>query len=121
LPGSETVEELGLEVMVYPNPYRVDGGYADDGYENRDRTRGAERTRAIHFANLPRVCKIRIYTVSGDLVQEIDHNRPDGGPGSQHEVWDVISKNTQAVVTGLYLWHVESEMGDQLGKLVIVK
>jgi len=121
LPSAETVEKEGLGVMVYPNPYRIDGGYADAGYENRDRTRSAERSRAINFANLPKVCTIRIYTINGDLVREIEHNRPDGGPGSQHEVWDVISRNTQAVVTGIYLWHVSSDMGEQLGKLVIIK
>jgi len=110
-----------LKVIVYPNPYRIDGGYARAGYENRDRTKAAERTRAIHFANLPKVCTIRIYSIDGDLIQEINHNRPDGGPGSQQEVWNVISRNTQAVVTGIYLWHVESEMGEQIGKLVIMK
>jgi len=121
LPSSDDVEERGLNVIVYPNPYRIDGGYASAGYENRDRTRSAERSRAIHFANLPRVCKIRIFSIDGDLIQEIDHYRPDGGPGSQEEVWNVISRNTQAVVTGIYLWHVESAMGEQLGKLVIIK
>ena len=121
LPSTAEVEQEGLTVMVYPNPYRIDGGYADVGYENRDRTESAEWARAIHFANLPRVCTIRIFTLNGDLVQEIEHDRPDGGPGSQHEVWNVISKNTQAVVTGVYLWQVSSAMGDQIGKLVIIK
>ena len=115
------VEEEGLGVVVFPNPYRIDGKYADAGYENRDRNRSSARTRAIHFANLPKVCKIRIYTINGDLVREIDHFRPEGGSESQHEIWDVISRNTQAVVTGIYLWHVSSEMGDQIGKLVIMK
>jgi hypothetical protein len=55
------------------------------------------------------------------LIKQIDHNYPNGGAGSQHEVWSVISRNTQAVVTGIYLWHVESDMGEQLGKLVIMK
>ena len=70
---------------------------------------------------LPRVCTIRIFTLSGDLVQEIKHDRPDGGGGSQHEVWNLISRNTQAVTSGIYLWQVSSESGDQLGKLVIIK
>ena len=121
LPSAERVEEQGLKVIVYPNPYRIDGGYARAGYENRDRTKSAERSRAIHFANLPKVCTIRIYSIDGDLIQEISHNRPDGGPGSQQEIWNVISRNTQGVVTGIYLWHVESEMGEQLGKLVIIR
>ncbi len=121
LPSAETVEEEALEVIVYPNPYRIDGGYASAGYENRDRRQSAERSRAIHFANLPKVCTIRIFSIDGDLIKQIDHYRPEAGPGSQEEVWNVISRNTQAIVTGIYLWHVESEMGEQIGKLVIIK
>lgn len=121
LPSSETVQREGLNVIVFPNPYRIDGGYARVGYENRNRAKSAERSRAIHFANLPPVCSIRIYTVDGDLVRDIKHFHPDGGPGSQEETWNVISRNTQAITTGIYIWHVRSEMGDQLGKLVIMK
>jgi len=121
LPASERVEEQPLQVIVYPNPYRIDGGYARAGYENRDRTRSAERARVIHFANLPHQCTIRIYTVSGDLVKQIDHSYPSDDPRGQHDEWDVVSRNTQSVVTGIYLWHVQSLMGEQLGKLVIIK
>jgi hypothetical protein len=121
LPSSEIVEEQGLQVGVYPNPYRIDGGYARAGYENRDRTKSAERARAIHFYNLPNVCTIRIFSIDGDLIREIDHYFPGGGPDAQHEEWNLISRNTQAVVTGIYLYHVKSEMGEQLGKIVIIK
>ncbi len=121
LPASDAVEERGLSVVVYPNPYRIDGGYARAGYENRDRTKSAERARSIHFYNLPPVCTIRIYTLSGDLVEQIEHYNPGGGPESQHERWNMISRNTQAVVTGIYLYHVASDMGDQIGKIVIIK
>ncbi|MCK5127212.1 MAG: hypothetical protein KAR42_13240 [candidate division Zixibacteria bacterium] len=121
LPGTEVVENDALEVMVYPNPYRIDGGYAAAGYENRDRTKSAERTRKINFANLPNICTIRIFSIDGDLIKEIEHYYPNGGSGSQQEEWDVISRNTQSVVTGIYLWHVESDMGEQIGKLVIMK
>lgn len=96
-------------------------GYARVGYENRDRTKSAERSRAVHFANLPRICTIRIYTLSGDLVQEIKHYVPDGGPEAMQETWNLISRNTQAITSGVYLWSVQSEMGEQLGKLVIIK
>ena len=58
---------------------------------------------------------------SGDLVQEIDHYRPDGGPDAQHETWNMLSRNTQAITTGIYIWVVTSEMGEQIGKLVIIK
>jgi len=121
LPSSETVEEKGLGVIVWPNPYRIDAGYARVGYENRKRDHGVEWSRQIHFGNLPRVCKIRIYTLSGDLVKMIDHYYPDGGPGSQEETWNIITRNTQITVSGIYIWHVKSDMGEQLGKLVIIK
>jgi hypothetical protein len=121
LTGTEEVEEEGLNVKVYPNPYRIDAGYARTGYENRDRTRSAERARSIHFYNLPSICTIRIFTIDGDLVKEIKHYCPEGGPMAQHERWNLISRNTQVVVTGIYLFQVSSEMGDQLGKIVIIK
>ncbi|MCP4569708.1 MAG: hypothetical protein GY841_19180, partial [FCB group bacterium] len=121
LPSSDMVEKQGLGVTVFPNPYRGDGEYARAGYENRSRLESAERARKIHFINLPSVCTIRIFTINGDMVETIDHFYPEGGPESQQEVWDVISRNTQEVVTGIYLWHVESALGDQIGKLVIIK
>ncbi len=121
LPGSDAVQERALSVVVYPNPYRINGGYARAGYENRDRTKSAERARSIHFYNLPPICTIRIYTLSGDLVEQIEHYSPGGGPQSQHERWNMISRNTQAVVTGIYIYHVASDMGEQLGKIVIIK
>jgi hypothetical protein len=121
LPTTEAVEAQGLQVMVYPNPYRIDGGYARVGFENRDRTKSAERARSIHFFNLPNVCTIRIFTIDGDLVQEISHNHPEGGPMDQHERWNLISRNTQAIVTGVYIYHVSSAMGEQIGKIVIIK
>lgn len=121
LPSANQVEEDAMQVIVYPNPYRIDAGYAAAGYENRDRTKSVERTRKINFANLPNKCTIRIYSIDGDLIKEIDHNYAEGDAGAQHETWDVISRNTQSVVTGIYIWQVESEMGEQLGKLVIIK
>lgn len=125
------VRLLGKGQKVYRSVIRQ-RGEARHGYQVHDRrrcpigrhysrTRAAERSRAIHFINLPPVCTIRIYTLAGDLVQEIAHDFPGGGPQSQHEVWDVVSRNTQAVVTGIYLWQVNSQLGSQLGKLVIIK
>ena len=121
LTPSDTVEKYGLDAYVYPNPYRYDAGYAADGYENRDRTLAPDRARRIHFANLPRVCKISIYTLDGDLVVAFDHAFPYGGPQSSHDTWDIITRNTQAPVSGLYYWVVESATRTQIGKLVIIQ
>jgi len=36
-------------------------------------------------------------------------------------VWDLITRNTQAVKTGLYIYTIESRYGTDVGKLVVVK
>lgn len=118
---TDSVEANELKVFVWPNPYRIDGGYAEHGFENRDRSLASDRARRIHFANLPRVCKISIFSLDGDLVRELDHYYPGGDPGSMHETWDLITRNSQTAVSGLYYWVVESDTRTQIGKFVIIK
>ncbi len=112
-----------LDVVVFPNPYRTDGGYFDAGYERLEGSVISEQyARRIHFANLPRKATIRIYTLDGDLVRELQH--PSGAPlqeGESMMSWDLITRNTQAAVSGIYLYSVESELGNQVGKFVIIK
>ncbi|MDF1544743.1 MAG: hypothetical protein P1R58_06530 [bacterium] len=114
------VESKSLDAYVYPNPYRVDGDYKASGYENRERSLADARARRIHFVNLPSKCTIRIYSIDGDLVREIEHDKDASDPTSGHEEWDLITRNTQAVVSGLYYWVIESEGRTQLGKLAII-
>jgi hypothetical protein len=123
LASADEVARKNLKVFVYPNPYRVDAGYRALGYEGRNLSlaRPDDRVRAIHFANLPPKCTIRIYSLDGDLVREIIHDKDPSDPNASHEIWDLITRNTQLVVSGLYYWTVESENGDiQIGKLVII-
>ena len=117
----DSVEAHNLDVYVYPNPYRVDADYDGRGFENREGELAVDRARRVHFANLPRVCKISIFSLDGDLIREIQHDYPQGGSGSMHESWDLITRNSQTVVTGLYYWVVESADRTQIGKLVIIK
>ncbi|MFZ5980247.1 MAG: hypothetical protein ACOYVF_06400 [Candidatus Zixiibacteriota bacterium] len=122
LTPSDSVEAKNLDVYVYPNPYRIDGNYFEDGFEGRDDTyKIPDRIRRIHFANLPKVCKIYIFSLDGDLVRELDHNYPDGGPQSMHDTWDLITRNTQRAVTGIYYFVVESSTRTQIGKFVIIR
>jgi len=121
LESSAQVEQENLDAYVYPNPYRIDAAYDETGFENRDGSLATERARLLHFANLPRVCKIYIYSLDGDLVREIDHNYPEGGPESMHQSWDLITRNTQATVTGLYYYVIKSDQRTQIGKFVIIK
>ncbi len=127
------VEQKGLDVIVYPNPWRIDGNYQDEGFEGRDYIDGPnkgrvivqdgaseDRTRSIHFLNLPHKCTIRIFTIDGDMVREIEHDYPKDSPRSMHDRWDVITRNTQTAVSGIYYYSIESEYGNQIGKIVII-
>ncbi len=120
------VTEKNLKVFIYPNPYRSDAGYRQLGLEGRHTDIGGEtptddRVRAIHFANLPARCTIRIHTLDGDLVREIAHDMNPSDPNASHDIWDLITRNTQLAVSGLYYWSVETENGEtQIGKLVLI-
>lgn len=122
--SSDSVVAKGMKVTVYPNPYRLDAGYARLGYEGTgpgERDRPSDRNRRIHFYNLPADCTIKIFSLDGDLVRQLDHHVPSWDPMSNHETWDLITRNTQLVVSGLYYWTVESDGGQvQIGKLVII-
>jgi hypothetical protein len=36
------------------------------------------------------------------------------------EWWDLLSDNRQLVASGIYIFHVESNVGDQVGKFVVI-
>jgi hypothetical protein len=123
LSSADEVARQNLKVFVYPNPYRIDAGYRALGFEGRNIERATpdDKVREIHFANLPPKCTIRIFTLDGDLVREIQHDFNSSDPNASHDTWDLITRNTQLVVSGLYYWTVEAENGEtQIGKLVII-
>jgi hypothetical protein len=54
--------------------------------------------------------------MTGDLVKEIDHSDATNGA----EAWNLISRNNQKAVTGLYIYAVETPDGDKkIGKFLI--
>lgn len=109
-------------VYVYPNPYRNDAGYRVQGYEGLGREDWSrDRVRKVTFANLPPKCTIRIFSLDGDLIREIKHDFDPSDPNSSYHEWDLVSRNIQMVVSGLYYWVVEDDRGrTQIGKLVIL-
>lgn len=120
--SSSVIADNDLQVVVYPNPYRIDGAYRDHGFEGRTNDdQSDERVRAVHFTNLPPVCTIRIFTLDGDMVREIDHNTFANEPESMHAIWNLVTRNTQMAASGIYYWTVETPTGDvQVGKLVLI-
>lgn len=129
VPGTPANEKFDATVGVYPNPY-----YARAIWDG-----GAERDRKLYFRNLPPRAEIRIYTMSGDLVDSFDHDAAsynasdirwfqrysDGTQrlaGGEH-AWDLVTKKDQAIATGLYLFTVrDKESGEiQRGKFLVIK
>ena len=114
-----------LKVIVYPNPYRIDGEYRDKGFEGRNNVTGDFKpdflTRRVNFTNLPPVCTIKIFSLDGDLISEIDHNFNENEPQSMHDEWDLITRNRQQASSGIYYYVVEEPAGEiQIGKIVLI-
>ena len=123
LPTSDEVEEQGLEVFVYPNPYRFDEDYRDRGYEDRQRSR---MPGGSHSPDPFRQSAAEMYD-----SHLLTRRRPVAGtrctattlsdPLSNHDTWDLITRNSQQAVSGLYYWTVEDDDGNtQIGKLVLI-
>lgn len=113
------VVENDLQVSVYPNPYFGNGSYVSSGYEDPDRTGFVDHERRIHFVNLPPKCTIKIFTVSGDMVRELHHPGNFSSTDSKLQ-WNMRSRNNEIVTSGIYIFSLESEWGNQIGKIVII-
>jgi hypothetical protein len=112
--------EEGLRISVYPNPYRIDHDYSF--FEKKHPITGhPQSNQRINFVNLPPKCTIRIYTVDGDLVQQINHDKDPNASDSGYDFWDLLTRNAQKVVAGLYVFTVESNEGRSIGKLIIIQ
>ena len=133
IPGPQPGEVPGGPV-VFPNPYRVEARW-DQGQSVRD--------HYLWFTRLPQRCKLRIYTLSGDLVFETDFDgstyqgqgaRGVYDPNRELDVaaptlsgstyaWNLITRRGQAAATGLYMFSVEDQKGGKrtVGKFLIIK
>jgi hypothetical protein len=119
--SSDSAVEKGLNVYVYPNPYRLYVNYAAQGYENHDNRQIPSRSHRVNFGNLPPKCKISIFSLDGDLIRSWDHDYSPTDPQAMHDAWDLITRNTMLAVSGLYYWVVESTERTQIGKFVIIE
>jgi len=111
-----TSYQLG-KVMVVPNPYRVDEDYTKGIRWEGDRAQWTEEKRLIKFIHLPPKCTIRIYSLTGDLIDVIYHDDPIRG----EENWNLMSAAHRTIASGIYIFTVESEYGTQVGKFVVIK
>jgi len=108
-------EENLNEISVVPNPYVV-----TNILEPAVRNNQLNQRRKLMFTNLPAQCTIKIFTMSGYLVDVIDvSNFQDNGSA----FWDLLTKEDLEVAAGIYLYHVKSESTgkEKMGKFAIIK
>jgi hypothetical protein len=113
-------------VFVVPNPYTARAEW--DLVPREEDPSGTKVT----FMNLPRVKgTVHIFSLSGDLVRDIEF---DGRPPADLQYgkdpvatptgsvsWNLISRNGQRIVSGVYLFSVDTELGREIGKFVIIR
>lgn len=101
--GTET---LG-KISVVPNPFIVRSGFSGvDGSEDK-----------IGFYNLPKVCTIRIFSYSGQLIETIEHSS-----GLYSTAWFRTTRNNQTIASGMYFYVVKTPDGKTTnGKFVVIR
>ena len=113
-------------VYVVPNPYKAHAEW--DIIPREEDPSGTKVT----FMNLPRTKgTIRVFSLAGDLVQQLPFrgNAPEDlqygkdpvAAGSGSVSWNLISRNGQRIVSGIYLYSVESDLGRDVGRFVIIR
>ena len=119
------------KIGVYPNPYSTSALWDGSG----------AKTQKLYFYNLPEDCTITIFTSSGDVVDQFNHNANTytgsdirwyndlGGdeetrvlPGGEH-AWDLLSSAGQSLAQGVYLYSVEDHSTGEIvqGTFAILK
>jgi len=88
------------DAYVFPNPYKP----------------SELATKEVTFVNLASVCRIKIFTLTGDRVKTIIENDGDG-----KATWDVKNEDGQDVASGLYLYVIESDKDVKQGKLIVIR
>ncbi|MBN1384967.1 MAG: Ig-like domain-containing protein [Elusimicrobia bacterium] len=70
----------------------------------------------ITFTSLSSYAKIKIFTISGELVKEIEHMA-----GNPWESWNVRTDDGNKLSSGVYIYCIENDENKKFGKIVIIK
>jgi hypothetical protein len=102
-------------IYVVPNPY-VGANEIEPANKLSGQNRGERR---IYFENLPMKCTIRIFTLSGELVNELEH---ETGFDNGREYWNLLNKDGFSVAYGVYIAHIDAPgVGEKIIKFALIK
>lgn len=118
--GQKVDKNLAAQNQKNEKPYVVPNPYVGAAsFEPQRFAVSGRGERKIEFRNLPQECKIRIYTIAGELVQTLEHS---GVITQGYVAWDLRTKDNLEVAPGLYIFHVEADNYDSyIGKFAIIK
>jgi hypothetical protein len=106
--------EFAEKPYVVPNPYVGAASFEPQRFAVTGRGE-----RKIEFRNLPAESTIRIYTLTGELVQLLRH---DGDINKGVVAWNLRNTDQMEVAPGLYIYHVDGgNAGTYVGKFSIIK
>ena len=83
--------EMLEEINVVPNPYYAYSQYETNKLDNR-----------VKIVNLPEVCTVRIYNLSGTLVRTYDKADP-----LTYVDWDLKNEANVPIAGGVYIIHID--------------
>jgi hypothetical protein len=107
-----TAQSMLDRIYVVPNPY-----VAYSNLEEPGNTPTARGEHELQFRNLPPQCTIRIYTLTGELVDTIEKNDT-----RSHVPWAILSNEGQRLAYGVYIYHVDVPgVGEKIGRLALIK
>ena len=107
------------KIKVVPNPYIVGASW-----EGQNPYADGRGPRSLHFNHLPPNSRIRIFTLSGELVNTLEH-RTDFDDGTLE--WNMLTKDNLGIAYGIYIYHIEPVPGSNepfnpvLGKFAVIK
>jgi hypothetical protein len=112
--NEEQAREEMDDIFVVPNPY-----VSRSAFEPANTYRTGRGERRIYFMNLPPECTIRIYTVTGQLVQTLEHS---AGVDDGQEPWDLTTKDGMNLAYGVYIYHVDAPgVGEFVDRFAVIK
>lgn len=95
------------DIKVVPNPYLVSVSWEQSEYYGK-----------LLFTHLPHQCTVKIFTLTGEYVDQIEHD----DMFDDSEAWDLISVNRQEIAPGLYVFSVETPDGQKhVGKFAVIR
>lgn len=106
------------DIMVIPNPYIV-----SNIYESAITSTNRQQNRELHFTGLPQKGTLRIFTVSGVKIKEIDitPEKLVGANGGTY-IWNMLTEDNLEISYGIYLYQVSAPgLGEKTGKFAVIK